>query len=660
MPFFVGAGLHTSTSGRYVVLAVLATIATSCACGLLLGLFVEVAFHVFLGASPPAPAFDRSEEASQSRRKCAAHLCAGGISLIGLACTITWLRPHTQYLFASELASTLCLTALATIPWILGHALLYRISIRLLDKSRRLRQTFAIVSLLVYGLSWLALDSLFQGLGYILRASLSVQTALFLFAVLWFYPRTALRRTGAVLTVGSGLSLLVLSLVGLPQPTRSFLIQSRGAVESLTLHLPLSQRSNPRGRLRKAIVVAREAQNRSFFSVVSPGAGRTTLRTAESVPRPDVVLITIDSLRPDRLGCYGSGRGLMPNLDAFARTSSVFLNAFSTAPGTTWSMTQTLAGRFEHQVPHLRLFPSATLTIHPDTATIASALRDVGYSTRAYWALDIAHVIPFVIPSLEQGFHTVQDVVQDGQTLNATTIFNSFLRDLASPADQPQFLWAHLMDVHFWQRNSVNSKEGLSEYDKAVSLVDRDLGAFFEGLNKTPRGRRALVIVTADHGESLGESGRFYHGFMSPMTLRIPLIIRLVDARPLTVNTQASLIDLAPTILDTLGLSVDGFPGKALLRAARSAEGSEVGNRPVFHESQSVASLLETGVTLLPWQLFYDYRNDALTLLNLADDPTGARNLAGSGLPIEAELLRRLTDFYEKAPSESTSPSEHP
>jgi arylsulfatase A-like enzyme len=126
------------------------------------------------------------------------------------------------------------------------------------------------------------------------------------------------------------------------------------------------------------------------------------------------------------------------------------------------------------------------------------------------------------------------------------------------------------------------------------------------------------------------------------------------------VNTQASLIDLAPTILDTLGLSVDGFPGKALLRAARSAEGSEVGNRPVFHESQSVASLLETGVTLLPWQLFYDYRNDALTLLNLADDPTGARNLAGSGLPIEAELLRRLTDFYEKAPSESTSPSEHP
>jgi len=648
-PSFILVGLRTSAPFKDVALAAFTASTTFCALGIFGGLLFEVVFHVILGIAPPAPVSDSSQIASESRRKAVAHLGVSAVSIVGLAYTVGWLRPHTQYLFGTNMASVLCLTLLSTIPWMLCYAFLYRLAGRLLDKSRRLRQIFAIASLLLYSLSWVALYRLFTGVSYILRSILVIQTGFLFFAVLWFYPRKYFNKIGALLSIITLLSLLLLVRPGIPGQVRLLLCQSHGAIETLILQMPISKRSASIDLLRSALSSARNHQNRLNYAQFSL---ERLPKTGETVPHPDVILITVDSLRPDRLRSYNAKISRMPNLDRFSLNTSVFLNAFSTAPGTNWSLTQMLAGRFEHQIPHLPIFPIETVIIRPDTASIASMLRDIGYFTKAQLGVDLLPVIPF----LGQGFHSVVGASEDGQQRRAQAVLDSVLMDIAKAREQPLFIWAHLMDVHTWQRKLIDNRNGESQYDYAVTLVDQALGGFLEALNQTSRGRAALVIITADHGEALGESGRFYHGFMSPSTLRIPLLIRFPDAIPRTMFEIASLIDLTPTILDVLGLPIKGLPGRSLRPFVDGRIVGEEARHPIYHESQLPTTMLETGITLLPWQLIYNYRYDTLALYNLTEDPSGSRNLAGEELQIETRLIRLLTEYYSNGFSQSSLP----
>ena len=157
-----------------------------------------------------------------------------------------------------------------------------------------------------------------------------------------------------------------------------------------------------------------------------------------------------------------------------------------------------------------------------------------------------------------------------------------------------------------------------------------------------------MVILTADHGEALGESGLFYHGFMTPMTLRVPLLIRNPSSPSNHVIRPASLIDVAPTILSALGFSNSCFSGSPLSLSPDRVVLGESSMGVVFHENarlSDTAHIGEVGVTRLPWQLIYDYDLDTLTLLNLSNDPKGESNLAGPSLPEEGYLISLLSNF---------------
>ena len=176
---------------------------------------------------------------------------------------------------------------------------------------------------------------------------------------------------------------------------------------------------------------------------------------------PDIILLSIDSLRPDRLGCYGSGLGLTPNIDALARGSTVFSDAFTVAPMTISSLTQVLSGRFEHRIARLALESAGTFMVSPLTPTVASLLRDRGYRTHAF--LGGMHLGSF--PFVATGFHSVGALESHRHNLSTKAMLQDMLALIEDRKRGPVFLWSHIMDVHNGNRDRQTSSQGTTAYD---------------------------------------------------------------------------------------------------------------------------------------------------------------------------------------------------
>jgi arylsulfatase len=314
------------------------------------------------------------------------------------------------------------------------------------------------------------------------------------------------------------------------------------------------------------------------------------VRTPELKHPYNIVVITIDTLRADRLGCYGYKRPTSPNLDAFAKEAVLFKNAFSTSSFT--------------PPAHASLFTSKYVADHglltwnklPDgEVTLAEVLQDCGYMTAA----SISRTM-LSRQNLGQGF----DLWKEGDVRDGREVVQDGLQILRSPSNRPLFLWLHLFDVHRpygrepgWAKRfnaggragvgdnekdyNLASKEyrklgnglegsGLSEadlqfiadrYDAGVAYADSVLGPLLTELSKSPRLEDTLVVVTSDHGENLLEHREclFSHDpFLYSVVTRIPLLIRYPKAADggKTVESLVSLIDIAPTVMDAIGLDV--------------------------------------------------------------------------------------------------------
>jgi hypothetical protein len=646
LPNLLASGFRALIPWPNVLLGVSAVCSCFCLLGLLLSLSFEAVFHLFLGVASPADLSNNSDQARACRRATAIQAISGLISLSGLTQTTFILRPHTMVLFANQFASTFVLVALATVPWCLIHIATSRMLAAILRPFTSVRRIALFFGVLVLLLSWFLVHRMFGGLQHILRAVLSIEVLLLVFVFIWLNPRPLFRRLSLMVAASVLGSIILLCIMGLPQPSRFLLMKSNGWAESLLLRLPSAHNSRALDSLHRAI---HDATVRSTTNVIHSLGGFRTNHPHSARARnnlPDILFITVDSLRPDWLGCYGSTRGVTPHVDRFCETASVFTNAFATAPKTTTSIFQTMAGQFEHSVRHLSLFPTGAVISSPDTVTLSSLLRDIGYRTLAQAGANLLPIFPF----MGQGFHQVECADSEGHPLRTSVMLRRILQEMDQPEGQPVFCWTHIMDVHAWQRHSLNGEGIQDTYDNSVRVADEELGRFFEALSRTARGRSAIVILTADHGEALGENGLFYHGFMAPSTLRVPLLVHSPNEIPRRVATTTSHIDILPTILAQVGLDLSGFSGRDLLNTTAVPTESELTARPVFHETLLVAAstvVLETGVTQPPWQLIYDYRHDTLTLLNLATDPHGKLNLAGRSLPEEDQLLKALTAFYQ-------------
>jgi arylsulfatase A-like enzyme len=316
--------------------------------------------------------------------------------------------------------------------------------------------------------------------------------------------------------------------------------------------------------------------------------------TPSPPPRPNVILVVLDAVRPDRLGCYGSDRGLTPFLDSLAERSIVFHRSYTAAPFTVASIASLLTSRW----PSQHGIESFARVLAESEVTLPEVLHEHGYATGAFTANPLFR-------GFQQGFDETKIMLRS----HADGVWNAAKRWLDARGSQPVFLYLHLMEGHYpyeevppdldWRRRrekrpdpahanltyfigshvqaSPDDRAEVEDaYDGGIFLLDRRLRETFAGLRELGLLDNAVIVVTADHGEELGDHGTIGHGLaLFETSTRVPLLLHLPgQAQRVDVDEVVSLTDLAPTLLDAVGLSSpSSFEGRPLRRAIASADG---------------------------------------------------------------------------------------
>ncbi len=372
-------------------------------------------------------------------------------------------------------------------------------------------------------------------------------------------------------------------------------------------------------------------------------------------PGLSVLLITVDTLRADALGAYGRAAAGTPWMDRLASSGVRFDRAHAHNVVTLPSHANILSGRhpFDHGVRD-----NSGFRFPEGMDTLATHLRSRGYRTAAF-------VSAFPLASrfgLARGFDVYDDsfasaegrpafIVQERSGLQTVARAR---RWIAEPSSGPFFCWVHVYEPHFpYEPPEPYASRFLEDrYQGEVAATDALLGPLLEPLLGTKEA--PLVVLTADHGESLGEHGEATHGiFAYEATLRVPLILHQPRLfAPRSVSEPAGHVDLLPTILDALAVPLpERLPGRSLLPAATGQRSAPVttyfealsgqlnrGWAPLFGVVQGDAKYVE-----LPIPELYDLGRDAQELRDIS-----------SGDPARAAELRGLLERFRSADKGST------
>jgi choline-sulfatase len=293
--------------------------------------------------------------------------------------------------------------------------------------------------------------------------------------------------------------------------------------------------------------------------------------------RTSVVLVTIDTLRADRVG-----PALTPAIEALAHRGVRFTNARSNVPLTLPSHASILTGLVP---PHDGVRLNGVHRLKDGTSTLARVLQSGGYRTGAF-------VGAYVLDSrfgLDQGFDVYDDEIpkregatgsleaeRRGDVVGARAI--AWLRSLPDDG-RPFFLWMHLYDPHapYTPPPEWLARANGQPYDGEVAFADAQLGALLSALQATGRRERTLVVAAGDHGESLGEHGEADHGMLLyEAALRVPLVMAGPRVPAATRDEPVSLVDVVPTVLGRLGLPAPAVDGRDLLAGAAPTAQREV------------------------------------------------------------------------------------
>src|SRR5271157_2288480 len=275
--------------------------------------------------------------------------------------------------------------------------------------------------------------------------------------------------------------------------------------------------------------------------------------------KPNIVLITIDTTRADRMGFLGSNRGITPHLDAVAKQGYVFSRAYSQVPLTVPSHASLLTGTYP-QFNHINDFGGA---IAKDLPYLPDQLHQNGYRTAAFVASLVLDPKSGLAPGMDRGFdsydagfRTKHDYENRYETVErrAEDVVGHAIAWLKKRPEGPFFIWVHL-------------------YDAEIAYADNMLGQLFAELQTDGLYEKSLIAVMSDHGEAFGEHGEVLHGiFLYDETVHVPLLIKLPAAAASSAATAApidarvGLVDVAPTILEVAGISVPAaMQGHSLL-----------------------------------------------------------------------------------------------
>ncbi|HEV3484323.1 MAG TPA: sulfatase-like hydrolase/transferase, partial [Vicinamibacterales bacterium] len=293
--------------------------------------------------------------------------------------------------------------------------------------------------------------------------------------------------------------------------------------------------------------------------------------TATAQRRPsDLILITLDTVRADRLGAYGYKSASTPHLDRLAAEGVRFDDATVHAPLTAPSHASLLTGMYPHRVG-VRDNGAAPL---PDgVTTIAEVLRSGGYRTGAFigsFVLDRAYGFAQGFETFDADFGRYDSGLQQQAQRRAGDVVDAAVAWLERiPASERVLLWVHLYDAHtpYTPPAQYRARFAKSPYDGEIAYVDTSVGRLLDTLRRTGRYDQSVVTAIADHGESLGEHGEAEHGFfVYDAVLRVPWILRAPGVAPRVVREQTRAVDLVPTVLELLNVRVPaGFDGESLV-----------------------------------------------------------------------------------------------
>lgn len=410
--------------------------------------------------------------------------------------------------------------------------------------------------------------------------------------------------------------------------------------------------------------------------------------------RPNLILLTIDTLRADHLGTYGYPRQTSPRIDRLAESGTFFESAIVQWPKTNPSMASMMSSTY-CTTNAVRNYGAP---IDPNLTTLAVIMNRSGYYCASFVAN--AHLGRYF--NFDRGFDEVHELwarresahpmgLNDVGTFKNAEIAERVTDWIAQHDDKPFFLWVHLLDPHGpyeppedlhhrfyddelylaqdrkvsvtkippYQRSESDLPNRLADfvmrYDAEIIDTDRTVGRILDELDARGLTGNTLVILTADHGESLGEHGYYFdHGaYLYESCVRVPLIFSWPGIVPASrrLDTPVALIDLLPTALELLGIDDSAF--RASFQGQSFASGlrnGRVAERLVFSECKSRQTSVRSG----RWKLIDDPRVNPRTgtvqlqLFDVRSDPGELVNLADENPAVRDRLLAELDAWKER------------
>jgi arylsulfatase A-like enzyme len=423
----------------------------------------------------------------------------------------------------------------------------------------------------------------------------------------------------------------------------------------------------------------------SLAAIAIPACG------SEGPNRPNVLLITVDTLRADRIGAYGYDRIETPNIDRLAAEGALFETALTDTPWTTPSMSSVMTGTY---ATHHGFKSTNANRLAQENVTLAEVLAEAGYTTAAIigsfpldsvfqldqgfahyddafttpiWSMpghEFEHVESEFFDSPDrQRFFILSKALNDSRREDSE-VTDVALRWLAEERGAPFFLWVHYFGPHEkpdWRvAEDRRERRRIGMYDPDTENTDREVGRLLAGLAEAGLGDDTVVVFHADHGESLGEQGLVGHGqLLNEATMHVPLILRYPPrvAAGVRVGGLVRNVDIYPTILDAVGIdderelageSLLPLAGPALERLWARLGGNAGAERVAYMETyypahvafatpvtlpdgrETKVGLIRRGVRTRDWKYV---RSDPLALIDV--DP-------GSLPEVPAELAAKL------------------
>ena len=411
-----------------------------------------------------------------------------------------------------------------------------------------------------------------------------------------------------------------------------------------------------------------------FSLALFVGFAAACARPPEPASRPNVLVLSVDTLRADALESYGYVKPTSPQLDELARTSTVFEQAISSAP---WTL-PSVASIFTSYYSSTHNCWSEASMLDGSFDTLAEVLCREGYDTACF----VSHPFLTTQNGMQQGFvHFDYAFTQLGtdapDAISSVAVSEGgidYLEEKVAVDDSvPWFLWLHYFDPHttymphegvterFVERGTSGVELQRGIYDGEVALVDREIGRVLEVLEQNGLTENTIVVFVSDHGEEFEEHGTLAHGkTLYQEVIRVPFFVRAPGHPPGRVQEPVRTVDLMPTLLDLVGLDLPpAIEGRSLVPFLK---GGRISLPPALMELRRREDRMLEGLVQGRWKLIRRLDDSSLELYDLESDPGETRDVATEHPEVVDELGERLKKLVlrarERAGAFSISPAE--